>query len=459
MSPAPQAAARHAYLDLLRVLAISAVVTGHWLLTSVTDYGGRLSGVDAMHYVSWSGWVTLAFQVMPTFFLVGGYVDAISWTRHHERGESWLSWVRGRAMRLLWPTAVYAAAATAALGGARAAGTSPGQLALIGWVIAFQLWFLPVYLLLIALTPALLAAHRRWGVRLPLAMTAAAGAVDAVILGAHLTAVGYANYLLVWGSMYVWGFAWRDGTLSSPRWRPYALAAAGAAALAALLAWSPFPVDMIGAGEHPGNTTPPSVALLAYAAAQAGLVIAAEPLARRLLGRPRRERIVTRLNSGVMIAYLWHMVPVVLIGATLYPAGVLPEVVPGTALWWQTRPAWLAALWVTLLALIAVLTWALRPLRLLPSGLGPVRARSPVQLAIGLALTTYALTRLAIGGFAPAGVLPAGVLIIFAAGMGMVLTSGRQPGAAQHPVAARPGGRPRPQPAGTSDVSASARGS
>lgn len=74
--------------------------------------------------------------------------------------------------------------------------------------------------------------------------------VDAGVVGAHLPVIGYANYLLVWGSMYQWGFAWRDGTLTHPRWRPYAFAAVGAAAVAGLVAWGPFPVDMIGAGER-----------------------------------------------------------------------------------------------------------------------------------------------------------------------------------------------------------------
>ena len=78
---------RNRYADLLRVLAIGAVVSGHWLLTSITYRGGQLSGLDAIHYVSWAGWVTLAFQVMPVFFLVGGYVHAISWTAHHAAGR------------------------------------------------------------------------------------------------------------------------------------------------------------------------------------------------------------------------------------------------------------------------------------------------------------------------------------------------------------------------------------
>ena len=42
------------------------------------------------------------------------------------------------------------------------AGAGVTELAEGGWLVALQLWFLPVYLLLILLTPPLLAAHRRW---------------------------------------------------------------------------------------------------------------------------------------------------------------------------------------------------------------------------------------------------------------------------------------------------------
>ena len=113
----------------------------------------------------------------------------------------------------------------------------------------------------------MLAAHRRWGLAVPAVMAAAAALVDAGVIGPHLHLIGYANYLLVWGAMHQWGFAWQDGTLTRRRWRPAAMAAGGAALLAGLLTWGPFPVDMIGAGERIGNTTPPSIALLAFAAA------------------------------------------------------------------------------------------------------------------------------------------------------------------------------------------------
>jgi Acyltransferase family len=424
----PRARDRNRYADLLRVGAIFAVVYGHWVLTDVTYAHGQLSGLDALEYVSWGRWVTLPLQVMPVFFLVGGYANAVSWTAHQARGETWTTWVRGRAMRLLWPTSVYAASASIAAGLAIVAGVPATELAQAGWLIALHLWFLPVYLLLIALTPVMLAAQRRWGLAVPAAMALAAAGVDAGVLGPHLPVIGFANYFLVWGSAHQWGFAWRDGSLTRDRWRPWLLAGAGLALLTGLLAWSPFPVDMIGAGERITNTGPPSIALLALAATETGLLLAAEPAASRLLDRERWWRLVRWLNPKVMTIYLWHMAPVVIVAVALYPTGVMPQPPIGSAHWWLLRLAWFAVLTIVLVLVVWAVMRAERPIRLLPAGFCRTGPWSPALLALGLAAAMTGLTRLAISGFAPGGSLPWPVLAALGGGMLLALMSGRVPG-------------------------------
>jgi fucose 4-O-acetylase-like acetyltransferase len=416
---------RHRYLDLLRVVAIGGVVYGHWLLVDVTYSGGQLSGRDAVDYVSWGRWVTWAFQVMPVFFLVGGYVNARSWTAHHARGESWTWWVRERAMRLWWPTAVFVAVAILGVVVARAAGANSAAVAEAGWLAALQLWFLPVYLLLIALTPAMLTLHQRWGLAVPAGMAATAALVGAGVTGPHLHVIGYANYLLVWGSIHQWGLAWQDGTLTCARWRPYALAAGGAALLAGLVTSRAFQVDMVGSG----NTNPPSIALLAYSAALAGLVLVVEPAATRLLAGPRLWRPVTRLNEATMTVYLWHFVPVIVVAVAFYPTRVMPQPAIGTAEWWELRVAWFSMLTVVLVPLVIAVMRAERPMIRLPVGIGPPRPWSPVLLLAGLAASMFGLARLAIAGFAPVGQLPALALAACAAGVAATLFTGHAPAA------------------------------
>jgi hypothetical protein len=424
---------RNRYADLLRVVAIGGVVYGHWLLISVTYGHGQLSGVDALDYISWGRWVTWAFQVMPVFFLVGGYANARSWTAHHAAGESWTVWVRDRAMRLWWPTALFLVVAVLAVTAAAAAGAGRAELGQACWLAALQLWFLPVYLLLIALTPVMLAAHRRWGLAVPAAMAAAAALVDVGVTGPHLHVIGYANYLFVWGSIHQWGFAWQDTTLTRTRWRAYALAAGGAVLLAGLLR-GPFKVDMVGSG----NTNPPSIALLAYAAAQAGLVLAAERPVSRLLAAPALWRRVRRLNAMVMTIYLWHFVPVIIVAVAFYPTGVMPQPATGNAEWWELRPAWFALLTVVMVPLVLVLAWAQRPMVRLPAGIGPSGRWSPVLLLLGLAASMTGLARLAIAGFAPGGHLAVPVLAACAVGMAATLLTGRAPPGAAEPRAALP---------------------
>lgn len=418
---------RNRYADLLRVCAIGGVVLGRWLLVSITYRDGHLSGLDALQYIGWSRWVTLLLQVMPVFFVVGGYANAVSWTAHHQRGEGWANWVRGRMLRLLWPTTVYIVVGALAVTMARIAGADKAALARAGWFAALHLWFLPVYLLLIALTPLLLAAHRRWGLAVPAVTAGATAGVDALVLGPHLPLIGFANYLLVWGTMHQWGFAWHDGTLTRPRWRCGILAAVGAVLLTTLLAWGPFPVDMVGTGARAGNTTPPSIALLAFAATQTGLVLAAEPAVERLLARPWRWQLVSRLNQTVMTVYLWQMMPVIIVAVTFYPTGVMPQPAIGSAQWWALRLAWIVLLTALLVPLTAGVMRAQRPLRLLPAGLGAAGWWSPVLVLCALGAIVPALARLAIDGFAPGGHVPVLLSATYTCGLLAALCSGRPP--------------------------------
>jgi hypothetical protein len=417
---------RNRYVDLLRVGAMVFVVIGHWLATDVTYRSRHLSGIDALGVIGWGRWLTLIFQVMPVFFLVGGYANATSWTAHHDRGQTWATWVRGRALRLLRPATVYVAIAVLAVVVASLTGFSASELAKAAWFITLQLWFLPVYLLLIAATPALLALHRRFGLAVPAAMAVGVALVDIAVIGWRVPVIGFANYLLGWGVIHQCGFAWHDGTLTRRRWPKYALLGGGLVALAGLVRWGPFPVDMIGVpGEVVENANPPSIALLAFAAVQTGLLLAAEPVGRRMIAKPRRWGVVNRLNQTTMTVYLWHMVPVVLIAVALYPAGLVPQPGVGSWQWWALRPAWIGVLVVVLVPVVFALRLLERPVeRLLPDR--PVAAPrwAAALLWLGLGGTVIGLIRLTITGFAPGGRLDATALAGYTVGLGLTVISG-----------------------------------
>ncbi|MEV6537182.1 acyltransferase [Streptomyces sp. NPDC051639] len=400
---------RDRYVDFLRAWAIVLVVLGHWLITAlVRGPGGEITAPELLATIHWTQWLTLGFQIMPLFFLAGGHAAGGSWSRVRASGSTAGGWVRRRALRLLLPAAVYSALVLLAVGICSAVGVDPDTLALVGWAMGMQFWFLPVYLLLSALTPALHAAHRRWGALVPLAMGAVALAADTLVETARTPYVGLLNYVLVWGVAYQLGFCWRDGLLTGRRPVPAVMAAAGGLAFAALITVGPFPVSLIlVTGQSPGNTDPPSAAMLAWVVAEIGLCLLAGPAMRRLLDRARVWRLVRPVGGASMTLYLWHMLPVLVVAAVFYLTGLAPEPAFGSAAWWELRAPWLLVLGVAMAGVLL----ALRPLehwltllyeRTRPDA-GPRRSWA---LWFGLAVSVAALSRFAVHGFAYDGRFP-----------------------------------------------------
>jgi len=83
------------------------------------------------------------------------------------------------------------------------------------------------------------------------------------------------------------------------------------------------------------------MAMVAFACAQAGIVVALAPALNRML-RPRViQRVLSIGNSNVMALYLWHMIPVVIVAPIAYPPDWLPQPADGTAEWcWPDWNGW-----------------------------------------------------------------------------------------------------------------------
>ncbi|MYS19305.1 Fucose 4-O-acetylase [Streptomyces sp. DvalAA-14] len=420
---------RDRYVDFLRAWAIVLVVLGHWMITAlVRAPGGEITAPELLAVVPWTQWLTLGFQIMPLFFLAGGYAAGGSWARGRAAGGGAAGWVARRAQRLLLPAAVYSALVLTAVAICSAAGVDRDTLALAGWAMGMQFWFLPVYLVLSALTPALHAAHRRWGLLVPVAMGVLAVAADALVVTVHARYVGLLDYALVWGVAYQLGFCWRDGLLTGRRAVPAAMAAGGGLAFAALVTFGPFPVGLIlVTGQHPSNTDPPSAAMLAWAVAQIGLCLLLAPAVRRLLDRGWVWRAVRPVGGASMTLYLWHMLPVLVLAAAFYLTGLAPEPAFGSAGWWGLRAPWL-------LLLAAVLAGVVRALRPLERGLARVYERTrpddgprrPWLLWPGVAVAVAALSRFAVHGFAYGGRFPVAPALGLAVGTALVMCVGRR---------------------------------
>lgn len=149
-------------VDLYRVGAIAVVMVGHWLAASVTYRDSRFADENVLVGMPWTQWLTLAFQVIPVFFLVAGYSSVASWQAWRASDGRWATWLRHRAIGALAPTTAYLVVLLAASLASQLSEVDSVQVGYGAWAAVFHLWFLPVYLVLVAATPVLVAAHRRW---------------------------------------------------------------------------------------------------------------------------------------------------------------------------------------------------------------------------------------------------------------------------------------------------------
>ncbi|MBB0242821.1 acyltransferase family protein [Streptomyces alkaliphilus] len=346
---------RERYVDLLRAVAITMVVLGHWLVVNVTyDGAGDLDGYSALGELTWSHPVTWVFQVMPLFFLVGGYANGASWDSHRRRGVDTAGWLLTRGNRLLIPTTVLIVLAAVAAPVARLAGAAEDVTETAVWLVAIPLWFLTAYLTVVVLTPILHPLHRRAGWTVVAVLVCAVAVTDAAELWLGVPHVTLVNYLLVWLAVHQVGFAWRDGMLDDRRVAA-GLAGGGLVALVLLTVPGPYPISMVTVpGEEAQNTAPPTLALLALAACWIGGAILLRNRAARWLAGFRPWLVVVAVNSVVLTVFLWHMAAVVIAAVVLYPPGLMPQPPVDSTDWLLWRVPWLVCLSVVLAVLVLV---------------------------------------------------------------------------------------------------------
>ncbi len=430
---------RQRSIDAYRAVAILGVVVGHWLAFALQSQDGRLTGRNLLEIWPPAPWLTWLFQVMPLFFVVGGYASAASWARRTPESSTH-GWVGARLWRLLLPSALLLLVATLAglLGRAVADDSSLVGQALT--IVGLPLWFLAVYLVVVAATPWLVRAEARLGLRVPLALLGACLVVDVLANHLGVPVVGWSTYAFFWLGVYSVGICWRSGRLLRRPWLPVLLAVGGAVGVVLLTTLGPYPVSMLAApGERIQNNGPPSAALLALALAQIGIALLLAPRVEVWCTRRRVWAGVVAVNAVAMSIYLWHLVAALLAALVFWQAGLVAAAAPTTALWWWQRPLWYLAcslLLVVLVRLVRTVEWR-RP------DLAPVPATRPrgLLMAAGVLLCAVGMATLTVTGLTagPAGVSVGG-LLAFGLGMLGVRTGAGIRGSTPLVVAAQPSG-------------------
>ncbi|MEV6313884.1 acyltransferase [Streptomyces sp. NPDC051776] len=415
---------RDRYIDLLRVASLGTVVLGHWLMAAVTadgdgcaQVGNLLAAEPRLQPVTW------LLQVMPVFFFVGGFSHALSYRSLRKRAGSgagdggaagrtalYPAFLRARLQRLLRPTMVFIAVWAAGALAVQLLGGDGPLTDVAARLVAQPLWFIGIYLAMVAFTPPLLRLHERYGWSAFGALAGMAAVVDLMRFGLGVPYVEFLNFAFVWLAVHQLGFLRADGRLSAAGLRvPAVLAMGGLAGAAALVALGPYPLSMVGMpGEEVSNMAPPTLALLCHALWLTGAVEMLRAPGARLLARPRVWRGVVAANGVAMTAFLWHLTAMLGVYGLLFALdGPLPA--PATSAWWAQAPVRTAAA----AALTALLVVAFRrferaaaprprtaPVTSGPRTAGAVtrRATGPAA-AVGVTLCLFGVLGLSMVGF------------------------------------------------------------
>lgn len=330
-------AKRDLVVDLARVACVLLVVMIHLLMIGVgLGPAGQIIASRPLEAQPWFAAATWAGQIMPLFFALGGFTALTAWRSLEKRGGDHTDFVRGRVLRLARPALPLFIFFSVSLGGATVAGVDPALLDVVATGVGTPLWFIAAFLLAQSFVPTMLQLHAAAPARTMLALFAGAVVVDAIRIGTGITEIGLLNLVFVWFFVQQLGFWYADGWFRRrPRWQLLALVALSYALLGCLVAAGLYSPDMLV------NLNPPTVPLALLGVAQIALLaLVHRPLA-ALMRRTAMQRAVFLVGGRAMTVYLWHLpVIIVLAGVALLVPALSP--VPGSVVWWASRPVMLA---------------------------------------------------------------------------------------------------------------------
>jgi len=386
---------RNRYVDFLRSVSIFIVIAGHWMIATTYYVDGTLTSGHLLESHPGTQWLTWLFQVMPIFFIVGGYSNAVSLESARKKGIEYGGWLATRLNRLVAPLLVLIVAWAGLALIMLWFGVGGSVIQFASQAALIPTWFLAIYIMVVILAPVTYNFWRKFGFASFWVFVAIAGLTDAAFFLADVRWLGWSNYFWVWLAVHHLGFAWRDGRFRSPGML-LVYSAAGLFALYLLIMQGPYPLAMVGSpDEGLSNTLPPKITLLALGVFQFGLLLALEGPMRRVLNNVNLWAATVLVNTMIMTVYLWHLtVMIILIGILYLVGGFGLGIEPGTNLWWWSRILWIDVL-IVLLIPVALL---LSPLERRSRG-ADATVPSPVRQIIGAMMLCLGIALLAMYGY------------------------------------------------------------
>jgi surface polysaccharide O-acyltransferase-like enzyme len=348
-SPQPTAEQVKAFLakrdltvDLVRIVCVMLVVVIHSLLVGVgTTHGITITRPAQQH--EWFRYATWFLQIMPLFFIVGGFASWQGWQSVVRKQLPWQEFFRARVLRLVYPALIWFTVILAVISIAMLVGVPGAMLEQIVGGLGMPLWFLAAYLITQFCVPLMARLHTTHRYATLAVLFGAAVLIDLLRYSSGITEIGLINMLFIWVLVQQFGFFYADGSLQRIPRKVLPLIALACFGVVALLgsarellgtvnAYSPDMLD---------NLNPPTVPLIFIGLAHLALLLLLKPALDRLMQRRAAQGIVLFLGARAMTIYLWHLLFVILIAALVLVAP-LPQ--PDTAGWWLLRiPAILLA--------------------------------------------------------------------------------------------------------------------
>ena len=185
---------RNRYVDFLRSVSILVVIVGHWLIATAYYVDGTLTSGHLLKVQPQTQWLTWMFQVMPIFFIVGGYSNAVSLESARRKGVGYAGWLAARLNRLVAPLLVLLIAWAAIAVIMVFFSVSPAVIQLASQAALIPTWFLAIYIMVVILAPATYKFWRDLGFASFWILVAVAAVTDIAFFAADIHWLGWGNY-------------------------------------------------------------------------------------------------------------------------------------------------------------------------------------------------------------------------------------------------------------------------
>ncbi len=332
-----------AYLNFLRILSLTGIVVAETVLAFT---------MRGTAEAAWVWPLTWLLQLVPLFFLAGGHANLLAWRAARDAGAGYGTYLVGRIGWLIRPVFAFVVAWLMIPLSLELLAAPETAIRAFGRLIVQPLWLLGLYLLVVALTPAMYRLHRRLPVATPLALLAGVVTLSAAG-GAVGTHVGGVLVALLFGQL---AFHYADGTLwRVPRWALVACALAAFCGLVALTTLGAQPKLQLAVPTGYAAFAPSLAGVLLLGLVQTCLVALPRERGLRVVATSPPARAMAVIRAAPMTVYLVYLC------AMLFLEGVVGVArragVGSSGIDWLLRPRTMLAL--GMIALPTLITFLL----------------------------------------------------------------------------------------------------